>query len=117
MSRPKGKGRPSLSRKDIVSRMQGKLEHLGLTNKLVGEVLEAFLDTYKECVIENERVEIRHFGVMQSSLVKGRIINHPETKEQVIAEPHYRIRFIPSQLFRQALREKAKVEVTKKQQG
>lgn len=105
--RPPSPGRDSLSRKDIILQMQKHITDLGLTNKVVGEVLNAFIEVYKECIIDNTRVEIRNFGVINSTLIKGRIIVHPETKEELPASPYYRLAFTPSASFKGLLREKA----------
>lgn len=109
-----GKGRKSLTRKQITEQMQEHLKDLGLPNKIVSRVLGAFLEVYKEAILENERVEIRGFGIVKSELIRGRLISHPETGEQVVAAPYYRISFIPSQAFRDKLKSRAKVEASKK---
>ena len=107
-------GRDSLARREIVKRMQERhLESLGLSNKVITEVLNAFIEVYKEAILESQRVEIRNFGVLESKLVKGRLITHPETNEEVPASPYYRIAFKPSAAFRDSLRQKAKQEVQK----
>jgi nucleoid DNA-binding protein len=109
-----GKGRKSLTRKQIIEEMQVDLKNLNLPNKLLNDVLNAFFEVYKEAILDNERVEIRGFGIMKSELIRGRLISHPETGEQVVAAPYYRISFIPSQSFRTKLKSRAKVEASKK---
>lgn len=89
------------------------LEDLGLSNRTVTQVLNAFIEVYKQSIIEAERVEIRNFGVMNSRLMRGMPINHPETKEELLAPPYYRIAFKPSRAFKKSLAEKAKKEVQK----
>ena len=112
--KPPSPGRDSLSRRDIVKKMQEEhLRELGLTNKQVTEVLNAFLETYKDSIVENKRVEIRNFGVINSELVKGRVITHPETKEVLPASPYYRLAFKPSASFKELLKEKAIKEAQK----
>ena len=111
--RPSEPGRDSLSRKELVDKMQEHIESLGLSNKTVSEVVEAFFTVYKQTVLENKRVEIRNFGIMTTELVRGRIIKHPETREQTIAPPYYRLAFKPSSAFKKLLKQKAKNEVTK----
>jgi len=110
---PPSPGRKSLSRQDIVKKMQEDLRDLVLTNKVVTQVLNAFINVYKESILEAERVEIRNFGVMNSRLMRGMPINHPETKEELLASPYYKIGFKPSRSFRALLLEKAKKEVQK----
>lgn len=110
--KPPSPGRESLSRKEIVKQMQEQyLTKLGLSNKIVTEVLNAFIEVYKHSIIENKRVEIRNFGVVNSELVKGRVISHPETGEDIPASPYYRLALKPSASFKKKLREKAKIEV------
>ena len=111
---PPTPGRESLSRREIVRRMQDDyLDDLGLTNKIVTQVMNAFIEVYKECVLENKRVEIRNFGVLQRELLKGREIKHPETGELIPARPYYRIAFKPSASFKELLKQKAKEEAQK----
>lgn len=109
-----GKGRKSLTRKQITEEMQLDLKDLGLSIQVLNKVLNAFIEVYKESILDNERVEIRGFGIMKSELIRGRLISHPETGEQVVAAPYYRISFIPSQSFRSKLKARAKVEASKK---
>ena len=108
-----GQGRESLTRKEIVQRMQVQLDDLGLSNKMLNRILNAFLEVYKESMLDSDRIEIRGFGIMKSQLIKGREIRHPETQETIPAEPYYRISFIPSQSFRDKLKERAKEEVVR----
>lgn len=112
IKQPPTPGRDSLARREIVKLMQKDLKELGLTNKVITEVLNVFLEVYKEAVLNNKRVEIRNFGVMNSELVRGRLINHPETKEQTIASPYYRLAFKPSATFKDQLKQRAKKEAS-----
>jgi nucleoid DNA-binding protein len=112
IKRPSFPGRESLARKEIVRRMQKQyLKKLGLDNKTITEIVNAFMEVYKECIVESKRVEIRNFGVINSELVRGRLITHPETKERTIAAPYYRLTFKPSAAFKKQLRTRAKKEV------
>lgn len=111
---PPSPGRDSLARREIVKKMQDEhLKDLGLSNKVVMEVVNAFIEVYKDCIVENKRVEIRNFGVINSELIKGRVISHPETGEELAASPYYRLAFKPSASFKEKLRMKAKKEVQK----
>jgi len=113
MKQPPSPGRESLARREIVKQMQKEhLSELGLSNKTVTEVLNAFVAVYKDAILNNKRVEVRNFGVMNSELVRGRLINHPETKEQTIASPYYRLAFKPSAIFKEKLKARAKQEAS-----
>ena len=115
MKQPPKPGRDSLSKYDIVKEMQKHIKDIGLTNKVVLKVLEAFMEVYKESIIDNPRVEIRGFGILSKELVKGRIIKHPETGEEAIASPYYKLSFAASKKFRERLRNKAKADIQKVQ--
>lgn len=109
--RPPSPGRDSLSKKEIVTRMKKEyLSDLSISKKVLERIVDAFLHAYKESILENNRVEIRNFGVIKAELVRGRIINHPETKEATVASPYYKITFKPSSTFKEALRARAKKE-------
>lgn len=112
--RPPNPGRESLARRDIVKKMRdGHLKDLGLSNKVLTQVVNAFIETYKDCILENKRVEIRNFGVINSELVRARQIKHPETGEVLPASPYYRLAFKPSAAFKEQLKAKALKEVQK----
>lgn len=112
--RPPSPGRESLARRDIVKKMQQEhLKDLGLSNKILTQVVNAFIETYKEAILEHKRVEIRNFGVINSELVRARQIKHPETGEILPASPYYRLSFKPSAAFREQLKAKALKEVQK----
>lgn len=110
-------GRDSLSKGDIVKKMQTYLKEselkIELSNEMIREVLDSFLEVYKQSLLESPRIEIRNFGVMTSELFKGRTITHPVTKERAIASPYYKLTFKPNASFKRRLREKAKQEVQK----
>ena len=110
IKRPPLPGRESLARREIVKKMQKQLKHLGVDSKTLTEILNTFLEVYKESILENKRVEIRNFGIINSELVRGRLVTHPETKERTIAAPYYRIAFKPSAAFKKQLRDRAKKE-------
>lgn len=110
---PSEPGRDSLSRKQLLDKIKLSLKDSNVSTKTITEVIEAFFKVYKEAVLENKRVEIRNFGIMTTELVRGRIIKHPETKEQTIAPPYYRLAFKPSSGFKKLLKQKAKKEVIK----
>jgi nucleoid DNA-binding protein len=111
IKKPPLPGRESLARREIIKQMQKEhLKDLKLSNKVLTEIVNAFIETYKDSIIKNKRVEIRNFGVMNSELIKGRIISHPETKEATISAPYYRLAFKPSATFKRLLRERAKKE-------
>ena len=108
-------GRDSLSKHDIVKKMQAFLKenNLELTNGVVKQVLDAFLEVYKQSLLESPRIEIRNFGVMSSELFKGRTILHPTTGKPALASPYYKLTFRPNASFKKQLRQKAKLEVQK----
>lgn len=105
--------RDSFSRKQLFEKIKEQLKQTDISMKTISDVMEAFFESYKEAVLENKRVEIRNFGIMTSELVRGRIINHPETRRQTIAAPYYKLIFKPSSKFKKLLKQKAKKEVTK----
>ena len=109
---PTKPGRASLAREDIVNEMRkDHLSDIGITKRIITRVVKAFLEVYKKAILENNRIEIRNFGVFYLKLTPGREIVHPETREKIISPPYYRICFKPSNAFRQQLKEKAKQEI------
>jgi nucleoid DNA-binding protein len=86
------------------------LKDYSIPKKVLSKVVDAFILAYQDAILQSNRVEIRGFGVLSAVLVRGKIISHPETKEQTVASPYYRITFKPSASFKEAMREKAKKE-------
>lgn len=102
--------RSSLTRRDILKRVQEKIADLHIPDRLVKQVIKAVIDSYKDAILESKRVEIRRFATIKAELIKGKIVLHPETRQPVVVAPHYRMIFIPARNLREKLRELAKEE-------
>jgi len=110
----KKRNRQVYSKKWIIDIMQKKhLRDRGLSNRLVLEVVEAFIETYKEAILTHKRVELPGFGTIRREFMKGRLLVHPKFKGEAIVSPYYRISFRPTKDFKLALKELAIEEVKK----
>jgi nucleoid DNA-binding protein len=114
--RPPKPGRESLCKKDIIREIQQNdhVKYYKLNRKMVDAVILAFIEVLKKELLESDRIEIRTLGIINSELVLGRILKHPETKEETVASPYYRHKFKPCASFRRAMKEKAKNEAAKR---
>ena len=77
----------SLTKRNIVVDITNKLGHLELTQAVVTEVLDQFIDTVTEQLCAGEKVIIRNFGVFQAIESKAKIGRNPRNPEKEIHIP------------------------------
>jgi len=106
--------RGTLTHRNLIDKLQEELVDLGLPNRTLKKIIKTILSVYMDSIVQNGKVEVRGFGIFKTTFVKGRIVIHPTTKEELIASPHYRVRFMPSPSLKKVLKEKAKNEAAQK---
>lgn len=104
----------NITKADIVKVMKDKYPNIcDLPFKDLQNIVDCFLEEYLNTIINKKRVELRNFGVMRATLIRGKLINHPTTKEEAISTPHYRLSFTPSKKLKEKLNQKARQDVKK----
>jgi len=85
-------------------------ERTGLPRNQVKILIEEFLEEIKETLRNNDRVEIRGFGVFVNKLRRGKIGRNPRNKVEVRIPDRYQPTFKPSREFRKEIERKIKVQ-------
>jgi len=69
-----------VTKRDLVIKVA---EKLGFTQNMVGDVVQATLDTVTNCLANGQRLEIRNFGVFEVKKRDARIGRNPRTGQEV----------------------------------
>lgn len=75
----------------------------GLPRKEVVHVVNAFLESLKQALVEGRRIELRGFGVFEPKRKKRRIGRNPQTLETVVIPERVVIHFKPSRIIQDLL--------------
>jgi nucleoid DNA-binding protein len=78
---------PSLTKRDLIVDITNKLSHLELTQSLVTEIIDQFMDSVTERLCTGEKVIIRNFGVFQATEVKAKVGRNPRDPGKDIPIP------------------------------
>ncbi len=78
----------------------------GMTRNEVALVVDTFISTIKEAVLDNNRIEIRGFGNFSLKKRKRRVARNPKTKEEVIIPDKIVPDFKISKIFKKEVDEK-----------
>jgi len=78
---------PSLTKRDLIVDITNKLNHLELTQSLVTEIIDLFMDSVTERLCTGEKVIIRNFGVFQATEVRAKVGRNPRDPGKDIPIP------------------------------
>lgn len=78
---------PSLTKRDLIVDITNKLSHRELTQTVVTEIIDQFMETVTEKLCAGEKVIIRNFGVFQVSEIKAKIGRNPRDPGKDIKIP------------------------------
>ncbi len=92
-----------MKKADLVDRIA---EETGLTKKDVYIVINEFIAQIKQALWNEERVDLRGFGVFEVKTRKPRIGRNPRTREKVEIPGRKVVTFKPSKLFKVIKEEK-----------
>ena len=92
-----------MTKDDIVTQISMKT---GITKKDVKVMVEAMLSTLKEAFLNEERVELRGFGIFQTKLRKGKKGKNPRTNEDIYIPDKKTVVFKPSKTVTRLLNSK-----------
>jgi len=93
----KGKEEGFMKKADLVNKIA---EETGLTKKDVYMVINEFIDQIKQALLNEDRVDLRGFGVFEVKTRKPRIGRNPRTREKVEIPKRKVVTFKPSKLFK-----------------
>lgn len=77
----------SLTKRNLIVDITNKLSHLALTQSIVTEVIDQFMESVTEQLCSGEKVIIRNFGVFQVAELKAKIGRNPRNPDQDIPIP------------------------------
>jgi DNA-binding protein HU-beta/integration host factor subunit alpha len=77
----------ALTKRDIVVDITDKLSHRELTQSLVTEIIDQFVETVTNRLSNGDKVIIRNFGVFQAHEVKAKVGRNPREPHKNIAIP------------------------------
>ena len=84
---------PSVTKKDIVSRMSDKM---GITQQEASDALETVLESIATALAQGEDVTFRTFGTFELRVSKGKLGRNPNKPEVAVRIPdRYVVRFKP----------------------
>lgn len=87
-----------MRKQDIVDEIY---QQTGLPKKDIQLVVNLFLDSVRNALLREERIELRGFGVFNVKQRKGRVGRNPKTKEIIHIPPRKVISFKPSKLVKE----------------
>ncbi len=92
-----------MTKDDIVTQIAMKT---GITKKDVKAMVEAMLATMKEAFLNEERIELRGFGVFVTKTRKGKKGKNPRTNEDIFIPDKKTVVFKPSKTVMRILNSK-----------
>lgn len=98
----------SLSVTDIVHDLHTNLHRHGLTKPVLDETVRATFDAILKRVSRGEPVNVRNFGTFEAKMFKGRELNTPLMKEQIIFPDQLVLRFKQSVTAKQQINSMSK---------
>lgn len=85
-------------------------EKTGIPRQQVKGIVEIFLSEIKESLRNNDRIEIRGFGVFMNKLKKGKIGRNPKNKVEVRIPDRFQPVFKASREFKKEIADKIRKE-------
>ncbi len=111
-----------MTKKEIVKTIS---EEIGLTQLKTKEIVQKTFDAIVRTLVEDERIELRNFGVFEVKKRAARKARNPRTGAKVFVPEKFVVTFKPGkemeervrQLEREAAERKAKAEAAQGQHG
>lgn len=94
------RGKASRTKKDIARAIAQEYK---ITQVKAKQVIQGVLDAIVDVLVEQERLELRNFGVFEVVVRKERKARNPRTDQPVTVPRRKRVRFKPGRLILQRL--------------
>ncbi len=91
-----------MTKKEIVKQIS---ERAGLTQLKTKEIVQWTFDAIVDTLIQDERIELRNFGVFEVKRRKARKARNPRTGEKVDVEPKNVVTFKPGKEMEERVRQ------------
>ena len=90
-----------MTKKEIVKTIS---DRIGLTQLKTKEIVQQTFDAIVDTLVEEERIELRNFGVFEVKIRKARIGRNPNAPEKdVPIPPRAVVKFTPGKEMREAV--------------
>ena len=92
----------TITRKDIIDQVS---ESLKGKKRIIADVVNVLFDAMRDQLIDGNRIEIRGFGTLTVKETNAwSNARNPRTGEHIQVPPYRKVRFVPGQLIKGALR-------------
>jgi nucleoid DNA-binding protein len=82
--------RSAITKKTIVKALAQEMQ---LPQTVVKELVEKLFEVITDCLVLNQRLELRNFGVFEVKRRRPRLGRNPKTNEEVQIGPRYSVTF------------------------
>jgi nucleoid DNA-binding protein len=103
-----------VTKKEIVKTIS---EEIGLTQLKTKEIVQKTFDAIVETLVEDERIELRNFGVFEVKKRAARKARNPRTGEKVFVPAKFVVTFKPGKEMEERVRELERREAAKMATG
>lgn len=103
-----------MTKKDIVRTIS---EEVGLTQQQTKEIVQKTFDAIIDCLVREERIELRNFGVFEVKPRAARKARNPRTGEQVDVPRKHVVTFKPGKYMEAKVRELDEAEARRAAQA
>ena len=93
-----------MTKKDITKVIADKYGEF--TQKEIGEIIDAFLDTVKDSVVKGEKVSLPKFGIFEVVERAARECRNPQTGERMQVSACYSPKFKPAKDFKDCVNQR-----------
>lgn len=101
----------TLTKRDLVMRIS---DEVGLTQRVVQDIVQKTLDYISEAVARGDKVELRNFGVFEVKVRKARVGRNPHAPETDVPIPERAVvKFKPGKEMRDAVIKLAPEQIAK----
>ena len=94
----------NLTKKEVVKVIADN--HTVFTQKEIGEIIDAFLDTVKDSVVKGEKVSLPKFGIFEVVERAARECRNPQTGERMQVSACYSPKFKPAKDFKDCVNQR-----------
>ncbi len=84
--------RSSITKKTIVRTLSQEMK---LPQPVIKDLVDRLFEVVTDCLVLNQRLELRNFGVFEVKKRAARLGRNPKTKQEVRIAPRYSVTFKP----------------------
>lgn len=93
---------PTITRKTIVKTLAQETQ---LPQAIVKQLVDTLFDVITDCLVVNQRLELRNFGIFEVKKRAPRLGRNPKTKEEIPIQSRYVVTFKPGKAMDERLQQ------------